>query len=412
MADEILKRDQNNEPVIGLVTDDAAKEIRMGRIDDSTKGLKVMIVGGVGAGDVVGPAGATDGHLAVFDGPTGKIIKDGGSVPIAGGDVVGPATNTADYIPQWNGANSKTLKDGLAVPAGGLAGLTALNLKAPLDSPTFTTKITGSYLTASEILGTNASKEVVSLSAATYPSLTELTYLKGVTSAVQTQLNGKQASGTYLTSANIEDSIVDGHTTIAPSGNAVFDALALKAPLASPTFTGTPVLPTGTTGVTQTASDNSTKLATTAYVDAGLAGVTYVIPDDVVKVATVSLSSADILAGYTTPKQLISDPGVGKAVIVETLVYSFTAGTQYIGGGAHQIRYSGDTVDLVNSGVTTARFSNASSFIYSVTPISSGTGIGVYCLSNKAVVWSNASGSYTTGTGTAKIFIKYRIITL
>ena len=32
-----------------------------------------------GAGDVVGPAGATDGHLAVFDGATGKLIKDGGA---------------------------------------------------------------------------------------------------------------------------------------------------------------------------------------------------------------------------------------------------------------------------------------------------------------------------------------------
>lgn len=42
---------------------------------------------------------------------------------------------------------------------------------------------------------------------------------------------------------------------------------ALKANLASPTFTGSPVLPTGTTGSTQTAADNSTKLATTAYVD-------------------------------------------------------------------------------------------------------------------------------------------------
>lgn len=40
-----------------------------------------------------------------------------------------------------------------------------------------------------------------------------------------------------------------------------------KADLASPTFTGTPTLPTGTTGVTQIASDNSTKIATTAYVD-------------------------------------------------------------------------------------------------------------------------------------------------
>lgn len=40
----------------------------------------------------------------------------------------------------------------------------------------------------------------------------------------------------------------------------------------SPTFTGSPVLPSGTTGTTQAASDNSTKLATTAYVDAAVVG--------------------------------------------------------------------------------------------------------------------------------------------
>lgn len=38
------------------------------------------------------------------------------------------------------------------------------------------------------------------------------------------------------------------------------------APLASPVFTGTPSLPTGTAGVTQTVGDNTTKLATTAFV--------------------------------------------------------------------------------------------------------------------------------------------------
>jgi len=38
------------------------------------------------------------------------------------------------------------------------------------------------------------------------------------------------------------------------------------APLASPTFSGTPSLPTGTLGVTQTAGNNTTALATTAFV--------------------------------------------------------------------------------------------------------------------------------------------------
>ena len=50
-------------------------------------------------------------------------------------------------------------------------------------------------------------------------------------------------------------------------------AIATKADLASPTFTGSPVLPTGTTGVTQTAGTNSTTLATTAFVKTALQAV-------------------------------------------------------------------------------------------------------------------------------------------
>lgn len=77
---------------------------------------------------------------------------------------------------------------------------TQLNAKAPTTSPTFATSITGSYLTASEILITDGSKNIVSAPVVTYPSLTELTYLKGVTSAIQTQLNAKQTLDTQLTS--------------------------------------------------------------------------------------------------------------------------------------------------------------------------------------------------------------------
>lgn len=48
-------------------------------------------------------------------------------------------------------------------------------------------------------------------------------------------------------------------------------AVATKADLVSPTFTGTPSLPTGTTAVTQSAGNNSTLLATTAFVQAAIA---------------------------------------------------------------------------------------------------------------------------------------------
>jgi len=59
--------------------------------------------------------------------------------------------------------------------------------------------------------------------------------------------------------------IVKG-TEIDTEFNNIATAVATKADLASPTFTGTPSLPTGTTGVTQTSTDDSTKLATTAFV--------------------------------------------------------------------------------------------------------------------------------------------------
>lgn len=44
-----------------------------------------------GSGDVIGPDSAVDGHLAVFDGPTGKLLKDGGS----------PTGTTSGSDPIW-----------------------------------------------------------------------------------------------------------------------------------------------------------------------------------------------------------------------------------------------------------------------------------------------------------------------
>lgn len=50
----------------------------------------------------------------------------------------------------------------------------------------------------------------------------------------------------------------------AVQSDGVFDALALKSPLTSPTFTGTPLAPTATAGT------SNTQVATTAYVDAAV----------------------------------------------------------------------------------------------------------------------------------------------
>jgi hypothetical protein len=50
-------------------------------------------------------------------------------------------------------------------------------------------------------------------------------------------------------------------------------AVATKADLASPTFTGTPTLPTGTIATTQTFGNSSTLLSTTAFVQAAMAAL-------------------------------------------------------------------------------------------------------------------------------------------
>lgn len=67
---------------------------------------------------------------------------------------------------------------------------------------TITGNTTISGLTASQLIATNASDTLVSLDTATYPSLTELTYVKGVTSAIQTQLNNRlQTTGGTINGA-------------------------------------------------------------------------------------------------------------------------------------------------------------------------------------------------------------------
>jgi hypothetical protein len=74
-----------------------------------------------GAGDVVGPAGATDGHRVVFDGATGKLIKDGGAITGVG-DVLGNASVTDGHLAVFDG-DGYHIKDGGAPGAGGGADL-------------------------------------------------------------------------------------------------------------------------------------------------------------------------------------------------------------------------------------------------------------------------------------------------
>jgi len=90
--------------------------------------------------------------------------------------------------------------------------------------------------------------------------------------------------------------IVKG-TEIDTEFNNIATAVATKADLASPTFTGTPTLPTGTIAVTQSSGSNTTTIATTAFVQAAIA-LLYPI-GSVYTNATVSTNPATLL-GFGT----------------------------------------------------------------------------------------------------------------
>ena len=142
----------------------------------------------------------TDGDVVEFAfGAVGTVLTSGGASAVptwssaGSGDVTAAANLGDNLLIRGNGAGKGVQNSGITIDDSnnvtGMANLTATGALL-------------SGLTASEIVITDGSKNLVSAAVATYPSLAELAYVKGVTSAIQTQMN-------------------------------------LKSPLASPTFTGT-----------------------------------------------------------------------------------------------------------------------------------------------------------------------------
>jgi hypothetical protein len=125
--------------------------------------------------------------------------------------------------------------------------------------------------------------------------------------------------------------------------------------------------------------------------------------------AKVSLTSAQILGMNAAPVELIAALGANKIVVIEDIVFEMNrTATAYAAGGAVEFRYtdgSGAKVsaDIAASVVTTGgagtEYNKVGGRIDSLTPVV-----------NAAVVITNATAAFTTGTGTARVFLKYRIL--
>jgi len=86
-----------------------------------------------------------------------------------------------------------------------------------LDIHTITASgVTVTALTVSKLVATDVANNLVSLATDTYPSLAEISYVKGVTSAIQTQINSKENTANKSTTTTLGTS-----NTLFPTQNAV-----------------------------------------------------------------------------------------------------------------------------------------------------------------------------------------------
>lgn len=120
-----------------------------------------------------------------------------------------------------------------------------------------------------------------------------------------------------------------------------------------------------------------------------------------------------IEAMYATPVQLIAAPGVGNAIIIDSITWNFTFGTtQYTLGGATQAQYGA----TVHGAGTAASSSIAAATINAVAANTVITQTGVTLdtalslLDNQAIYMSNASQAFATGDSVATLAIRYHII--
>ena len=189
-----------------LVNATLAETITLANLSDVT-------ISSVAQGDLIYYNGSGWVNLSV--GSSGQVLT------ISGG------------LPAWGGSGTVTSVS--VVTANGVSGSVATATTTPAITLTLgsitPSAIQISGLTASEIVGTDASKNLVSLAVATYPSLTELTYVKGVSSAIQTQLAAK--AGTAL--SNLA-SVAINTTLVSDTDNT--DALGTSAIAWSDLFLG------------------------------------------------------------------------------------------------------------------------------------------------------------------------------
>jgi hypothetical protein len=239
------------------------------------------------------------------------------------------------------------IASGAAIGATKISG-TAVTL-SDTGSVTSTMILDGTILNAD--INATAAIEWTKIAPSSTVSATELGYLDGVTSAIQTQIDSKLASGTAATT---------------------------YAPIASPTFTGVPAAPTATTGT------NTTQVATTAFVKTAV--------DNVVAAAPGALDTLDELAA-----------ALGDDANFATTVTNSIATKLALAGGTMSGAIAMGTSKITGLGTPTVSTDAATkAYADTMVPLAGGTMTGALTLSGAPTVGLHAATkTYVDAVGSA-----------
>lgn len=123
----------------------------------------------------------------------------------------------------------------------------------------------------------------------------------------------------------------------------------------------------------------------------------------------VTLTSAQILALFTTPITLVGAPGAGKYISVdEVLVKAPIAGsTAYTGANAGEIRYTGAAGVKATGDLAAATINSITSVVDKLSGVAV-SGVVV----NAPVVIAVPTANPAAGTGTITLDVLYRVVSL
>lgn len=134
----------------------------------------------------------------------------------------------------------------------------------------------------------------------------------------------------------------------------------------------------------------------------------------VLQEAAVNLTAANLIAMGTTPVSILPAPGAGKVIFVEDIVFEMKrTATAFTNGGTVNFQYHTTTTSIPHAGTIAASVLTTAGAATTVTHLGPQTGSsGLLLPANEGIDITNGTAAFATGTGTATVFIKYRIITL